>query len=109
MKTSRIIATIAASFFIGGTLHAQAWKAKAISDMKKGDFAKVEQTISKLSQEEQNKHAWLIDSLQAMMSRIRDDFRLSREEGKKLLLEKVPVPPTSRLKHGNRRSTWKQE
>ena len=35
MKTSRIIATIAASFFIGGTLHAQAWKAKAISDMKK--------------------------------------------------------------------------
>ena len=35
MKTSRIIATIAASFFIGSTLHAQAWKAKAISDMKK--------------------------------------------------------------------------
>ena len=103
MKTSRIIATIAASFFIGGTLHAQAWKAKAISDMNKGDFAKVEQTISKLSQEEQNKHAWLIDSLQAMMSRIRDDFRLSREEGKKLLLEKVPGATDKQIE------AWKQK
>ena len=103
MKTSRIIATIAASFFIGSTLHAQTWKAKAISDMKKGDFAKVEQTISKLSQEEQNKHAWLIDSLQAIMSRIRDDFRLSREEGKKLLLEKVPGATDKQIE------AWKQK
>lgn len=57
MKTSRIIATFTACLFIGGTLHAQAWKAKAISDMNKGEFAKVEQTISKLSKDEQNKHA----------------------------------------------------
>ena len=88
MKTGRMIATLAACFFIGNGLHAQTWKAKAMADLNKGEFAKVEQTISKLSEEEQSKHAWLIDSLQAMMSRIRDDFRLSREEGKKLLLEK---------------------
>ena len=82
MKISRIVTAFAACLFIGNGLHAQTWKAKAIADLNKGDFAKVEQTISKLSEEEQNKHAWLIDSLQAMMFRIRDDFRLSREEGK---------------------------
>ena len=103
MKTSRIIVTFTACLFIGSTLHAQAWKAKAISDMNKGEFAKVEQTISKLSKDEQNKHAWLIDSLQAMISRIRDDFRLSREEGKKLLLEKVPGATDKQIE------AWKQK
>ena len=77
---SRIITSVIACLFIGGGLHAQTWKAKAISDLNKGEFAKVEQTISKLSETEKGKHAWLIDSLQAMMTRIRDDFRLSREE-----------------------------
>ena len=103
MKTTKIIAVFAAFLFIGNGLHAQVWKAKAIADLNKGEFAKVEQTISKLSQEEQDKHAWLIDSLQAMMSRIRDDFRLSREEGKKLLLEKVPGATDKQIE------AWKQK
>ena len=103
MKITRITYLIIACLFIGGSLHAQVWKAKAISDLNKGEFAKVEQTISKLSEAEKGKHAWLIDSLQAMMSRIRDDFRLSREEGKKLLLEKVPGATDKQIE------SWKQK
>ena len=103
MKKIRITYLIIACLFIGGSLHAQVWKAKAISDLNKGEFAKVEQTISKLSEAEKGKHAWLIDSLQAMMSRIRDDFRLSREEGKKLLLEKVPGATDKQIE------SWKQK
>ena len=103
MKKTRITYLIIACLFIGGSLHAQAWKAKAISDLNKGEFAKVEQAISKLSEAEKGKHAWLIDSLQAMMSRIRDDFRLSREEGKKLLLEKVPGATDKQIE------SWKQK
>lgn len=103
MKKTRITYLIIACLFIGGSLHAQVWKAKAISDLNKGEFAKVEQAISKLSEAEKGKHAWLIDSLQAMMSRIRDDFRLSREEGKKLLLEKVPGATDKQIE------TWKQK
>ena len=52
---------------------------------------------------EKGKHAWLIDSLQAMMTRIRDDFRLSREEVKKLLLEKVPGATDKQIE------AWKQK
>ena len=103
MKKTRITYLTIACLFIGSSLHAQAWKAKAISDLNKGEFARVEQTISKLSEAEKGKHAWLIDSLQAMMSRIRDDFRLSREEGKKLLLEKVPGATDKQIE------AWKQK
>ena len=103
MKKVRITYLIIACLFIGGSLHAQVWKAKVISDLNKGEFTKVEQTISKLSEAEKGKHAWLIDSLQAMMSRIRDDFRLSREEGKKLLLEKVPGATDKQIE------SWKQK
>lgn len=103
MKTSRIITSFIASLFIGSGLHAQYWKNTAESYMKKGEFAKVESLIGRLSEKEKTQHAMLIDSLQAMMTRIRNDFRLSREEGKKLLLEKVPGATDRQIEE------WKQK
>lgn len=103
MKISRIISSIIACLFIGTGLHAQYWKNTAEAYMKKGEFAKVENLIGKLSDKEKTQHAMLIDSLQAMMSRIKDDFRLSREEGKELLLKKVPQATDEQIEY------WKQK
>mgnify|MGYP006898627858 CR=1 FL=1 len=55
-----------------------------------GEFKKVENIINGLSKKEKKQYPVLIDSLQTMMQRIRNDFRYTPEEGKKLLLEKVP-------------------
>ena len=82
------------AFALSSTLslgvYAQSWKAEAINDLNNGNFAKVERTLNTLSKKEKRRHAVLVDSLQAMMQRIRYDFQLTPEEGKKQLLEKVP-------------------
>ena len=102
-RNFRIITAFAACFFVGTSLFGQYWKNTAVSHLKKGEFAKVESLIGKLNEKEKTQHALLIDSLQAMMSRIRDDFRLSREEGVKLLLEKVPQATDKQIEE------WKQK
>ncbi|MBQ4916406.1 MAG: hypothetical protein IIU72_00400 [Muribaculaceae bacterium] len=71
-------------------LSAQSWKNDAVKFLNNGEFEKVENIINGLSKKEKKQYPVLIDSLQTMMQRIRNDFRYTPEEGKKLLLEKVP-------------------
>ena len=75
---------------LSGGVYAQSWKQDAVNHLNNGEFAKVEEIITKLNKKEKKQYALLVDSLQAMMTRIKNDFRLTPEEGKKLLLEKVP-------------------
>lgn len=88
---------------MGTGLHAQYWKPTADNWLKKGEFAKIENLINKLSDQDKARYASRIDSLQAIMSRIRDDFRWSAEEGKKRLLEKVPGATDRQIE------SWKQK
>ena len=82
--------SIAVCTAIGTCAFAQSWKAEAIDHLNNGEFAKVEAIISNLNKKEAKTHKWVVDSLQDIMTRIRKDFRLTPEEGKKQLLEKVP-------------------
>ncbi len=75
---------------IGTSAYAQTWKQETIKDLNNGNFINVETTINKLSKKEKKQQKWLVDSLQDIMFRIRKDFNLTPEEGKKILLEKVP-------------------
>lgn len=88
---------------LGISAHAQSWKQDAINNLNNGEFSKVEQIISSLSKKEKKQHAFLVDSLQAMMTRIKNDFRLTPQEGKKLLLEKVSDATEEQIE------SWKQK
>ncbi len=103
IKGYKSILSLAACTLLGTSVYAQSWKQEAVNCLNNGEFAKVEQIIGSLKKKEKKQHAFLVDSLQAMMSRIRNDFRLTPEEGKKLLLEKVPNATDEQIK------TWKEK
>ena len=80
--------TVCAAMCFGA--YSQVWKTEAVSKLNNGEFQKVEQMISGLTKKEKAENAIFIDSLQTMMRRIRNDFRITPEEGKKMIREKVP-------------------
>ena len=82
---------------------AQTWKNVAVNKLNNGKFKEVEQIISDLNTKEQKDNAIFIDSLQTMMGRIRNDFRITPEEGKKELLKKVPNATDAMI------SEWKKK
>lgn len=83
--------TLTVCTVIGNNIYSQEWKQNAVNNLNNGEFEKVETIISQLSKKEKKQNFVFIDSLQTMMQRIRNDFRISPEEGKKLLLEEVPT------------------
>ena len=89
------------SFTIGALLcsgiSAQNWKKEAVEKLNNGEFNKVETIIKQLSNKEKSQNPVFIDSLQTMMQRIRRDFRLTPEDGKKMLMEKVPNVTDSQI------------
>ena len=103
MKRSKILLSIATCALLSTGVYAQSWKSEAVDLLNNGEFAKIEQIINGLSKKEKKQHAMLIDSLQAMMSRIKYDFRYTREEGKNLLLKKVPDATDAQIEE------WKQK
>lgn len=103
MKRSKILLSIVTCALLSTGVYAQSWKSEAVDLLNNGEFAKIEQIINGLSKKEKRQHAILIDSLQAMMSRIKYDFRYTREEGKNLLLKKVPDATDAQIEE------WKQK
>lgn len=103
MKKSNILLSLATCTLLSTSVYAQSWKSEAVDYLNNGEFAKVEQIINSLSKKEKKQHALLVDSLQAMMSRIKNDFRYTREEGKALLLKKVPDATDAQIEE------WKQK
>lgn len=99
----RKLLSVAICTAIGASAFAQSWKQEAICNLQNGEFNKVETTINNLSNKEKKQHKWLVDSLQDIMSRIRKDFRITPEEGKKQLLKKVPNATDAMIE------TWKQK
>lgn len=94
---NKTILTLATAAFISMSAFAQSWKQDAINHLNNGEFTQVENIIKNLSKKDLKQHTFVVDSLQAMMTRIKNDFRYTREEGKKLLLEKVPEATDSMI------------
>lgn len=103
MKAYKPLITLATSALLCSSISAQTWKKEAVTHLNNGEFAKVENIINNLSKKEKKQHVFLIDSIQAIMQRVRNDFRLSAEEGKKALLEKVPDATDDMIQ------TWKDK
>lgn len=102
-RNYRKLLSLAVCATIGLSSFAQTWKNVAVSKLNNGKFKEVEQIISDLNTKEQKDNAIFIDSLQTMMRRIRNDFRITPEEGKKELLKKVPNATDAMI------SEWKKK
>lgn len=61
---------------------AQAWKETAKQQIADGEFAKTEKLLKALPQADKEAYAFEIDSLQAIMKRIRKDFSITPAAGK---------------------------
>ena len=96
-RNHKKLLSLAVCTAISGCVYAQSWKEEAVNHLNNGNFTQVEEIVSKLNKKEKKQYALFIDSLQAIMSRIRSDFRLTSDEGKKLLLEKVPTATDNQI------------
>ena len=67
---------------------AQGWKTTAERYIADGEFAKTEWMLRGLPQAEKDAHSLQIDSLNAIMKRIRKDFCITPAEGK-LRIEEI--------------------
>ncbi len=95
--------SIALSGMICGSAYANKWKEEVVNYLNKGEFQKVETIIADLSKKDKLQNPVFIDSLQTMMQRIKNDFRITPEDGKKMLLEKVPTATDEQIKE------WKEK
>ncbi len=82
--------SIALCTTIGATGYSQSWKNEAVAKLNNGEFKRVEMIIDGLSDKDKKNHLVFIDSLQTMMSRIRNDFRITADDGKAMIKAKVP-------------------
>ena len=96
-RNCRKLLSVAFCILISTSAFAKDWTNAAVTMLNNGEFKKVETLISQLSIKEKDENPVFIDSLQTMMSRIRNDFRLTPEQGKKLLREKVPGATDSQI------------
>ncbi len=72
-----------------GNAYAQSFKEQAIKNILDGDLNKAETLLNNLSENEKKEHYILIDSLQRTIYRIRKDFSLSPDEGKRQISERM--------------------
>lgn len=90
IKKYHKLLSVATCFAITSGINAQEWRQETVTLLNNGEFKKVETIIHNLSKKEKKQNPVFIDSLQTMMQRIRNDFKITPEEGKRLLHEKVP-------------------
>lgn len=80
----------------GGVL---SWRAAVDGLMEQGQFAQAEQVMKSLPGKVRRQQAVAIDSLLQVMGRIRKDFTMTPEEGKKLILEKYPQATDAQIEN----------
>ncbi len=80
----------------GGVL---SWRAAVDGLMEQGQFAQAEQVMKSLPGKVRRQQSVAIDSLLQVMGRIRKDFTMTPEEGKKLILEKYPQATDAQIEN----------
>ena len=69
---------------------AQQWRAEVDRLMDSGEFARASAYMKSLPKGVRQADAVQIDSLNQIMTRIRKDFNITPEEGRKMIAERVP-------------------
>ena len=79
------------------------WLQQVEDLMNQGEFKKAEALMKSLPKKTQVAQEVRIDSLNTIMGRIRKDFTMTPEEGKKLILEKMPTATDAMI------AKWKRD
>lgn len=79
------------------------WKQETEKLILKGQFSSADSLMKSLPQKDQDKYYVDIDSFRTIMERIRMDFNLSREEGIKLIRQRIPGITAQRIED------WKEK
>jgi len=75
------------------------WQSQVDEYIAQGEFAKAEKVMKKLPKKVRKAEAVRIDSLCTIMQRIRTDFRITPEEGVKMIREKMPEATDAQIQH----------
>lgn len=103
MKTKSILSfTLATVIAMAANASTPEWQSTVDEMIAQGQFAQAEQFMKKLPKAERLSQVVRIDSLNTIMYRIRKDFTLTPEEGKKKIAERVPNVSDAQIE------TWKQ-
>jgi len=103
MSRKRIYTLWAALALAGSAVAGNpSWQQQVDECIANGEFNRAEQMMRKLPRATRQADAVRIDSLQTIMQRIRNDFRLTPAEGLKLIKEKMPDVTTEQVER------WKQ-
>lgn len=65
------------------------WKTQALDNLHNGELKKAESILKSIPEKEKKKHYVIIDSIQETIDRVRRDFSVTPEEGRKQVYDKV--------------------
>ena len=75
------------------------WQGQVDELIAQGEFARAEKVMKSLPKKVRVADAVRIDSLRTIMQRIRTDFRITPEEGVKMIREKMPEATDAQIQH----------
>lgn len=86
LKTTALIFAVALA---SCTTTSPDWKTQAVDELNKGELSKAESIIDALPEDVQKENDVKIDSIRQIIARMRNDFSLTPEEGRKKLAERL--------------------
>ena len=90
MKIAKYVATLMLSLVTMAVMASEpGWKSAAVKCVNEGRFACADSILTSLSAKERDNHAFLVDSLRQIMQRVRRDFCVTPQEGRKEIARRV--------------------
>ena len=99
----KLLLTTAVAMIAAVAWSQDGWLQQVEDLMNQGEFKKAEALMKSLPKKTQVAQEVRIDSLNTIMGRIRKDFTMTPEEGKKLILEKMPTATDAMI------AKWKRD
>ena len=97
-----LLATVVAIMAVSPLAMAQDWQPQVDQLIAQGEFARAEKVMKSLPKKVRQADAVRIDSLRTIMQRIRTDFRITPEEGVKLIRAKMPEATDAQIENWKR-------
>ena len=100
MKAKKCLLALAASAIaLTGMAVTPDWQGQVDELIAQGEFARAEKVMKSLPKRVRQADAVRIDSLRTIMQRIRTDFRITPEQGVKMIREKMPEATDAQIQH----------
>ncbi len=98
----QLLALAMSALALSGAAGAPDWQPQVDQLIAQGEFARAEKVMKSLPKKVRQADAVRIDSLRTIMQRIRTDFRITPEEGVKMIREKMPDATDAQIENWKR-------